>query len=394
MGLVFAGVVLLLVLAAAVIHDLFWADDGESIIGALFSIRVVRIALAIIVLVGAIFGTILGISSNENISCGKSYGTVEQKDISDFQEYAKFEKKDGKLIVVSVSRKIKGAWEIPSQIDGMPVVAIKSDAFNGCFGLTSITIPDSVTGIYTRSLFFETKMDGIDGPVFSYCKNLTNITISELNEKYKDIDGVLFNKDGTELLCYPRAKTNTTYNIPVSVTSIGRSAFGDCKSLTNITIPWSVTSIGDGAFYGCMSLTSLSIPNSVTSIGSGAFSVCVNLMSMTIPNGVTSIGNSVFSQCNSLTSVTIPSSVTSIGDYAFFGCNKLTSVTIQDGVTNIGLYAFRDCKSLTSITIPDSVTSINGNVFYGCKKLVVTCSNGSYAHQFCLENDIKYALTT
>ena len=60
-----------------------------------------------------------------------------------------------------------------------------------------------------------------------------------------------------------------------SVTSIGRSAFGNCSGLTSITIPESVTRIGDYAFSGCTGLTSITIPKSVTSIGSSAFFYCI-----------------------------------------------------------------------------------------------------------------------
>ena len=76
----------------------------------------------------------------------------------------------------------------------------------------------------------------------------------------------------------------TSVNIPISVTSIGNSAFQECTGLTTITIPNSVTSIGNYAFYQCTSLTNIIIPNSVTSIGSGAFSGCTGLTSITMPD--------------------------------------------------------------------------------------------------------------
>ena len=242
------------------------------------------------------------------------------------------------------------------------VTSIGGRAFYGCSSLTSVTIPDSVTSI--------------DNSFFG-CVSLKSFTVSESNSAYSSKDGVLFNKNKTKLVAYPAGKTNTSYTIPDSVTSIGYSAFYGCSSLTSVTIPDSVTSIGSEVFYGCSSLTSVTIPDSVTSIGYDAFSGCSSLTSVTIPDSVTSIEGGAFSGCSSLTSVTIPDSVTSIGGAAFYGCSSLTSVTIGNGVTSIGDNAFYGCSSLTSVTIGSGVTTIGNYAFYGCSSLTsVTIGNG------------------
>ena len=242
------------------------------------------------------------------------------------------------------------------------VTCIGDSAFNNCTSLKSVTIPDSVTSI---------------GPsAFYKCTSLTSIEVSGNNKNYSSVDGVLFNKDKSELITYPAGKTDSEYTIPNSVISIGLAAFCFCSNLTNVTIPDSVTSIKNSAFFWCTSLTSITIPNSVTSIGNDAFYYCTSLTSVTIPNSVTSIGDTAFYNCTSLTSVTIPYGVTSIGVSAFADCTNLTGVKLENSVTSIGRTAFSGCKSLTSITIPNSVTSIDYGTFGNCTSLTnVTISN-------------------
>ena len=233
---------------------------------------------------------------------------------------------------------------------------IADAAFIGCSGLTSVTIPNSLTSIGDFA--------------FEDCSGLTSVTI---------VNGV---------------------------TSIGSNAFENCTGLTSVTIPNSVTSIGGGAFSGCSGLTSVTIPNGVTSIGGGAFSGCSGLTSITIPNSVTSIVGNPFPSCSKIKEIlvqsgnayftssengilftkdktliitypcarqgsdyTIPNSVTSIGDYAFSGCSGLTSVTIPGSVTSIGERTFYNCSNLTSVTIPGSVTSIGYSAFENCSGL-------------------------
>ena len=304
--------------------------------------------------------------------------------------------------------------DIPAKIDGMNVTGIRSSVFRNYTNLTSITIPDSVTEI--------------DSSAFEGCTSLTAISIATGNQNYVSVNGVLYNKDKTTIICYPAGKKDKNYTITDGAMSIGYSAFYGCTSLTSITIPNSVTSIADSAFYGCTSLTSMTIPNSVTSIsdnafanctsltainiatenqnyvsvngvlynkdrttiicypegkkdknyeiidgvtdiGSGAFLDCTSLTSITIPNSVTTIGSSAFGWCTSLISITIPDGVMSINYGTFSCCTNLESVIIPDGVTSIDWYAFIDCTSLKSITIPGSVTSISNGAFLNCTNL-------------------------
>ena len=196
---------------------------------------------------------------------------------------------DNKVTITDCDKSAKGAITIPSKIDGKSVTSIGPSAFYGCSGLTSITIPNSVTSIGNGA--------------FNGCTGLTSINVASGNNYYSDNNGVLFNKKKTELIRYPEGKSQTSYTIPDSVTSIGYEAFKYCTGLTSITIPNSVTSIGERAFWDCTGLTSITIPNSVTSIGYRAFYKCTGLTSITIPNSVTRIGNGAFEHCTGLKDV-------------------------------------------------------------------------------------------
>ncbi len=151
--------------------------------------------------------------------------------------------------------------------------------------------------------------------------------------------------------------------IPDGVTSIGDSAFSDCRRLTDITIPDSVTSIGCEAFYNCSSLTNITIPDGVTSIEYGTFYDCSSLTNITIPDSVTSIECEAFYNCSSLTNITIPDGVTSIESETFYNCQSLSNIDISNSLISIGMDAFAHCKNLKNIKIPDSVTTIELGAF-------------------------------
>ena len=222
--------------------------------------------------------------------------------------------------VVAGDNKYAGDVNIPSSVTykskQLDVISIGASAFEGCTGLTSVTIGNSVTSIGSVA--------------FRGCIRLTGVTIGN------------------------------------SVTEIGRRAFMDCTGLTSIDIPDSVTKIGDSAFSGCTRLTSVDIPDSVTEINYCAFSGCTGLTSVDIPDSVTEIGSSAFEGCTGLTGVDIPDSVTSIGGSAFADCTSLTEVKISANVTELYAYwtsskdnaIFYGCSNIVNLTFNDSVEKL------------------------------------
>ncbi|WP_288529162.1 leucine-rich repeat protein [uncultured Eubacterium sp.] len=238
------------------------------------------------------------------------------------------------------------------------VTSIGGWAFSNCDSLTSATIPNSVTSIGERAFSFCSSLTSVTIPdsvtiigesAFSGCSSLTNINVASGNLNYSSKDGVLFDKNKSNLIQYPEGNQRTEYTVPNSVTTIESWAFYDCDSLTSVTIPNSVTTIGNSAFESCSSLISVTIPNSVKTIGAYVFQYCERLTSVEIPNSVTTIEGSAFEFCSSLTSVTIPNSVTTIGEGAFYDCSSLTSVEIPDSVTTIERSAFGYCSGLKDV---------------------------------------------
>ncbi|MBR2876068.1 MAG: leucine-rich repeat protein, partial [Clostridia bacterium] len=177
-------------------------------------------------------------------------------------------------------RVFRGCSSLENVILQEGLTEIGWDAFAYCDSLTSVSIPGSVTSI--------------DDSSFVGCSLLEAINVSAENRNYSSKDGVLFNKEETQLLQYPIAKKGTEYNIPGTVTSIERTAFYDCSSLEKITIPNSVTSIAYWSFMACSSLSEVNLPESLKTIGYEAFCNCTSLTSVTIPGSVTSIVDGAF----------------------------------------------------------------------------------------------------
>ena len=236
------------------------------------------------------------------------------------------------------------------------ITSINYSSFSWCRRLKSITIPSSVTNI--------------DDGAFVYCINLTDINIEGNN--FIAEDGAIYTSDKTTLIAYSTASGDVI--IDNSVTKIGDSAF--CHSdITSITIPNSVTEIGENAFSNS-SLKTVKSLGSITSIPAYCFSACRNLESITIPASVTEIGGA-FGGCLNLTDINIEGNNFIYEDGVIYTSDKTTlvafpsaigNITITDTVTNINDRAF-NVTNITSITIPSTVDSIGEGVFRECSNL-------------------------
>ena len=243
------------------------------------------------------------------------------------------------------------------------VISIGRYSFDSCYNLSEISIPDStfIIGEYSfynckniRMIEIGYNVENIGFLAFGSCEKLTNIMVDSKNKYYSSDDGILFNKNQSEIIQYPCANERKNYNIPNSVTTIGHHAFSDCSNLLNIFFPNSVESIENYAFSNCDQITSVFISRSIRNIGEG-----------------------IFYNCEKLTTVVLPKNISEIGYRTFYNCKSLKNITLTENITTIGVEAFYGCSCLEYLIIPTSMTTINSDSFFNCTSLTDVYYTGS-----------------
>ncbi|OJV33692.1 MAG: hypothetical protein BGO29_02250 [Bacteroidales bacterium 36-12] len=139
--------------------------------------------------------------------------------------------------------------------DGLTNIGFSS--FQYCTNLSSINIPESVTSIENyafeksglTTITIPKSVSIIGDRILGSCKNLVEINVDDTNLSYSSVDGVLYNKDMTDLIQYPAGKLNSNFTIPNGVEKIVDYAFSNSQHLTSLLIPKSVINIGSGTFY-------------------------------------------------------------------------------------------------------------------------------------------------
>jgi hypothetical protein len=197
-------------------------------------------------------------------------------------------------------------------------------------------------------------VNDLGGGVFAFCSGLTNIDVEKDNTAYMAIDGLLYTKDGSELLTCPAGKTGAI-TIANLTQVVGESAFEGCSNISSVDIPNTVTKIDDHVFNSCTGLTLIDFPSSLLTINSAAFVNCTSLTSITLPASLKTIESLAFSGCTNLESVSIPASVTLIGNSAFSACENLSAIYVY--VTNpaqitLGFNVFYQVPSSCKLYVP------------------------------------------
>ena len=288
------------------------------------------------------------------------YGCDSLAEITVDEKNANYSSLDGVLFnkdktnVIICPNGKKGTYSLPNK-----VTKISSYAFCNCSGLTSITIPESVTSI----------SNGLDGPMFDGCTNLKKIEVSPNNENYSSYNGVLLDKDGYNLIRCPEGKSGN-FVVPDSVGCIESYAFYNCTNLTNIQISKNVNEIEGYAFVNCKSLQKFVLTDNVYTIGyyggwyeESMFRGCENLKEIEVGSGndnYSSVDGVLYDKevekllyCPAKKSgeYTVPKSIKSVTDYAFEDCNSLESIVLPESMPEFSLFDLECCPSLKSIKV-------------------------------------------
>lgn len=213
---------------------------------------------------------------------------------------------DGSVLIKYAVESTRESYVLPET-----VVEIQDNAFNGSKNITSLTIPEGVEVIEDYAFTYCRKLNSIQIPstVSSLGKALTEgsqiseISVAEGNAVYKAIDGVLYTKDGKELLEYPAAKQDESFSVPEGVVTIKAGSFTKCKLLKNIVLPMSVRTIENSAFAGCSGLESAELTFGIEAIEAWAFGDCVELKSIKLTFSLYRVDDNAFNGCTKLSQI-------------------------------------------------------------------------------------------
>ena len=242
------------------------------------------------------------------------------------------------------------------------IKVIPKEMFMFCYGLTKVTLPNTVTEISDKAFYsckslssinLSTNLEKIGTDAFMYCESLKEITIPA---SITEIDYYPFERTGLQTIKFAQGTTK----IPKYICE-------RAEYLENVVLPNTVKEIGMGAFRDTK-IKTIDIPDSVEFIDTSAFAGCTDLTSVELPSSLTKLGGTVFSGCNSLKYVKIPASLKECGGYLTSGSGP-EKVEFEEGTKEIFDSMLANSGNLVEVVIPSSVEKIGKWSFSDCKKL-------------------------
>ena len=264
--------------------------------------------------------------------------------------------------------------------------------FSECQALRRITLPDSMRYVGAKWLGAFNECSAIaDLNVPLACEDLRwwlalcgdrleNIRISSEHPAFRLVDGALYSRDMTSLICWSAAAGEDVL-LPDTVTQIAPYAFRKAPDIRSVRLPAGVTELPDTLFRNCRALETVVLPEGVQRIGEGCFSDCVALQRLSapsavpeigeaiLPEGLTELGACAFGHCMALCRIVFPSTVTKLPGHTMTTCESLEEAVLPEGLTSIGEYAFWSCSVLKRVALPASLREIGDGAFFRCEAL-------------------------
>lgn len=267
--------------------------------------------------------------------------------------------------VTACNTSASGELVIPSTHEGKPVTAIGDKAFYECYGLSYISIPDTVTSIGTEAFAF------CDLPELTIPSSVVSIGSSA----FYGNNNLIYNTFGNAKYL------GNSENPYLALVQAENTEITECRILPETKI------ILGNAFYGCTNLSAITYCgtqeqwDAIAEGNNNAPLTDAALRFHNYENGLCTVcqksgtcGENLTWTLDTAGTLTI-SGTGAMTDYGYDSApwtdmrDAIHSVVIESGVTTIGAYAFYNCSSLQSITIPESVTTIGYLAFYGCTNL-------------------------
>ena len=241
-------------------------------------------------------------------------------------------------------------------------------SMNGTSRITHLSLFE--TDLYGVEEIFISNWIGSTGynVTMDLTSDLKSIMVAHYNQNYSAVDGVLYNKDKTELIYYPRSKENSEYVAIEGLKTIKAGSFGGSKNLTSLVLyndekGYGVTKVENDSFPSCPKLSSIYFGKSITDIGSEAFVRCNELTSLEFINeNPLKIGAYTFYSCEKLESVFFKGASTTIETYAFNLCENISTLDLT-GVVSIGHCGFSAGAKLKEVFIPKTVVTMDSRAF-------------------------------
>lgn len=252
---------------------------------------------------------------------------------------------------------------------------ISWDTFSGCSNLKEIEIPENVNRISKyafekcinlKTLHLPNALCKVDSSAF-LDSGIEELTIDSNNSDFTTVDGVLYNKECTELVISPPQKSKL--ELPETVKKINESAFQDCSALKTVKLSKTLEIIEEFAFNNCTALEKVQLPDTVTEIKEFAFKDCSALKEVKFSKALEKISEAVFKNCAALEKVELPDTVTGINESAFEGCSALKEVKFSNKLEYISYDAFKGCSVLKEVKFPNTLKDIGSNAFKDCKNI-------------------------